>query len=36
MDYEIDEKIYKLYGITDEEKEVIKVFGMSLWGFFKR
>ncbi len=24
VDYEIDEKIYKLYGITEEEKEVIE------------
>ena len=26
VDYEIDEEIYKLYGITDKEKEVIEMF----------
>ena len=25
VDYEIDEEVYKLYGITDEEKRVIGV-----------
>jgi len=24
IDYEIDEEVYKLYGITDEEKKVIE------------
>jgi hypothetical protein len=24
VDYEIDEEVYKLYGITDEEKKIIE------------
>jgi len=24
VDYEIDEEVYKLYGITDKEKEIIE------------
>jgi hypothetical protein len=24
IDYEIDEEVYKLYGITDKEKEIIE------------
>jgi len=24
VDYEIDEEIYKLYGITDEERQVVE------------